>query len=261
MLAQLASVIVFDVVIDNADRWSGNNTQGSPDERILYFMDNTLAFSTYTVGHTANLSRLYRIQVFPRGLIGRLRTLTRRGGGGGAGPRRRARAAAQRGRDPRDPVAPRSPRRVRRPADRSTSARTPCWRCHDHVPGLRPRRRSAALAVRRRARWQGRRVLLGRVRGGRAAAARGGRARDVARDRRADADPDAAVGGAGAAARFGGRGRDASPAAERADRGARCIAGRWCAGRRRGWGRQRRGARDRQRSGDRESCTSPRRGW
>jgi hypothetical protein len=69
-------VIVFDVVIDNSDRWSGNNTQGSPDDRILYFMDNTLAFSLYTIGHTANLSRLYRIQVFPRGLIGRLRMLT-----------------------------------------------------------------------------------------------------------------------------------------------------------------------------------------
>lgn len=75
-LAQIAAVIVFDVVIDNSDRWSGNNTQGSPDDRILYFMDNTLAFSQYTLGHTANLSRLYRIQVFPRGLIGRLRTLS-----------------------------------------------------------------------------------------------------------------------------------------------------------------------------------------
>lgn len=76
MLAQIATVIVFDVVIDNSDRWSGNNTQGSPDDRTLYFMDNTLAFSQYTLGHTTNLSRLYRIQVFPRGLIGKLRALT-----------------------------------------------------------------------------------------------------------------------------------------------------------------------------------------
>jgi hypothetical protein len=76
MLAQLSTVIVFDVVIDNSDRWSGNNTQGSLDDRILYFMDNTLAFSQYTLGHTTNLSRLYRIQVFPRGLIGKLRALT-----------------------------------------------------------------------------------------------------------------------------------------------------------------------------------------
>jgi hypothetical protein len=77
MLAQLATVIVFDVVIDNSDRWSGNNTQGSADDRVLYFMDNTLAFSQYTLGHTTNLARLYRIQVFPRALIGKLRTLSR----------------------------------------------------------------------------------------------------------------------------------------------------------------------------------------
>jgi len=75
MLAQIAAVIVFDVVIDNSDRWSGNNTEGSPDGRLLYFMDNTLALSTYTIGHATNLAKLYRIQVFPRGLIGKLRTL------------------------------------------------------------------------------------------------------------------------------------------------------------------------------------------
>ncbi|HSS03415.1 MAG TPA: hypothetical protein VLM79_40405 [Kofleriaceae bacterium] len=76
LLAQIASVIVFDVVIDNSDRWSGNNTQGSPDGRILYFMDNTLSFSAFTHGHAANLSKLGRIQVFPRALIGKLRALT-----------------------------------------------------------------------------------------------------------------------------------------------------------------------------------------
>jgi hypothetical protein len=76
LLAQIATVIVFDVVIDNSDRWSGNNTQGSPDNRVLYFMDNTLSFSTFTRGHAANLSKLGRIQVFPRALIGKLRALT-----------------------------------------------------------------------------------------------------------------------------------------------------------------------------------------
>lgn len=76
MLAQIATAILFDVLIDNSDRWSGNNTQGSPDNRILYFMDNTLAFSTFTFGHATNLSKLYRIQVFPRGLVGKLRALT-----------------------------------------------------------------------------------------------------------------------------------------------------------------------------------------
>jgi len=76
LLAQIASVILFDVLIDNADRWSGNNTQGSPDNRILYFMDNTLSFSLVAMGHEANLSRLHRIQVFPRVLVQKLRALT-----------------------------------------------------------------------------------------------------------------------------------------------------------------------------------------
>ena len=76
LLAQIAAVIVFDIVIDNSDRWSGNNTQGSPDGHTLYFMDNTLSFSQFTLGHATNLSKLYRIQVFPRGLITRLRALT-----------------------------------------------------------------------------------------------------------------------------------------------------------------------------------------
>lgn len=76
MLAQISAVILFDLLIDNADRWSGNNTQGSVDGRILYFMDNTLSFSTFTLGHSNNLSKLYRIQVFPRALVGKLRGLT-----------------------------------------------------------------------------------------------------------------------------------------------------------------------------------------
>lgn len=76
MLAQIATVVLFDVLIDNADRWSGNNTQGSLDNRILYFMDNTLAFSPFTLGHETNLSKLYRIQVFPRALVQKLRRLT-----------------------------------------------------------------------------------------------------------------------------------------------------------------------------------------
>jgi hypothetical protein len=76
MLAQISTVILFDLLIDNADRWSGNNTQGSVDGRILYFMDNTLSFSAFTLGHANNLSKLTRIQVFPRALIGKLRALT-----------------------------------------------------------------------------------------------------------------------------------------------------------------------------------------
>ena len=76
LVEQLAAVVLFDLVIDNADRWSGNNTKGSLDNRTLYFMDNTLAFSTFTLGHETNLAPLRRMEVFPRGLVARLRALT-----------------------------------------------------------------------------------------------------------------------------------------------------------------------------------------
>jgi hypothetical protein len=76
MVSQLATVVLFDVLIDNADRWTGNNTKASADNKTLYFMDNTLSFSTFTLGHDANLAPLRRMQVFPRALVARLRTLT-----------------------------------------------------------------------------------------------------------------------------------------------------------------------------------------
>ena len=75
MVEQLAALAVFDVIVDNADRWSGSNTKCSPDQRILYFMDNALSFSVFTWGHDNNLGPLRKIQKFPRGLIQRLRTL------------------------------------------------------------------------------------------------------------------------------------------------------------------------------------------
>lgn len=76
MVAQISTLIVFDVLIDNADRWSGNNTVMSPDGTLLYFLDNTLAFSTNKLGHRIPTAALWRIQVFPRRLIERLRRLT-----------------------------------------------------------------------------------------------------------------------------------------------------------------------------------------
>jgi len=75
-MAQLSTLIVFDVLIDNADRWTGNNTKCTPDQRTLYFMDNTLSFSLFTFGHEANLRPLHAISKFSRKLVTRLRTLT-----------------------------------------------------------------------------------------------------------------------------------------------------------------------------------------
>jgi hypothetical protein len=76
LVPQFAACIVFDVIIDNSDRWSGSNTKISPDGKTLYFMDNTLSFSKFQHGHDNNLRPLLRMQVFPRGLIERMRGLT-----------------------------------------------------------------------------------------------------------------------------------------------------------------------------------------
>ncbi|MDB4958907.1 MAG: hypothetical protein JWO36_6476 [Myxococcales bacterium] len=76
LVQQLASCVLYDVVIDNADRWTGYNTKASPDLKTLYVMDNTLSFSLFTFGHEGNLFPLHRMQVFPRGLVEHLRGLT-----------------------------------------------------------------------------------------------------------------------------------------------------------------------------------------
>jgi len=72
----LAACVLFDVLTDNADRWSGNNLVTSPDDRILYIMDNTMSFTTARYGNEMSLSMLHRVQVFPRGLVHRIRALT-----------------------------------------------------------------------------------------------------------------------------------------------------------------------------------------
>lgn len=76
MLPQISMMILFDALIDNADRWSGSNTMMSPDGTILYFFDNTLAFSLNKIGHEHTVTALHRIQMFPRKLVRELRRLT-----------------------------------------------------------------------------------------------------------------------------------------------------------------------------------------
>jgi hypothetical protein len=76
LVEQLAACVLFDVLTDNPDRWSGNNAVTSPDGKVLYVMDNTMTFSLARFGHELNVGVLHRIQVFPRGLVGRIRALT-----------------------------------------------------------------------------------------------------------------------------------------------------------------------------------------
>ncbi len=75
-LAQLSACILFDLLIDNSDRWSGSNTSMSPDGKTLFFMDNTMSFSKAQFGHEINVLAMRRIQIYPRGLVDKMRALT-----------------------------------------------------------------------------------------------------------------------------------------------------------------------------------------
>lgn len=76
-VAQISTMILFDYVIDNSDRWSGANTRSSMDGKWLYFMDNTLSFSKFTRGHVRNITYLKRAARFSRTVVAALRALTR----------------------------------------------------------------------------------------------------------------------------------------------------------------------------------------
>jgi len=74
---QFSTLVLFDYLINNPDRFSGNNTLGSPDGRFLYFMDNTWSF--YPIpprGGYAARGAFEQVQRFPRRLARRLRALT-----------------------------------------------------------------------------------------------------------------------------------------------------------------------------------------
>jgi hypothetical protein len=72
---QLSMMALFDFVIDNTDRWTGNNAKVSADGSVLYFMDNTLAFGKNPDGHHKTWLYLQRSQTFSRRLVERLRAL------------------------------------------------------------------------------------------------------------------------------------------------------------------------------------------
>ncbi|HWN72004.1 MAG TPA: hypothetical protein VNM90_30400, partial [Haliangium sp.] len=76
MLAQISSMVLFDFLINNSDRWSGSNVRMSEDGRVLYYMDNTLAFGREPDGHRKSRTYFTRAQKFSRSLVARLRVLT-----------------------------------------------------------------------------------------------------------------------------------------------------------------------------------------
>ncbi|MGH7337578.1 MAG: hypothetical protein ACREI7_08375, partial [Myxococcota bacterium] len=78
LVRQISNVIAFDFLLDNTDRWSGNNAQvgEGADAKVLYFTDNTLALTGNRKAHRKNRTYLSRVETFSRRLIGRIRALT-----------------------------------------------------------------------------------------------------------------------------------------------------------------------------------------
>jgi hypothetical protein len=74
-LPQLSTMLAFDYLINNSDRWSGSNAKGSPDGKVFYLMDNTLSFGPEREGHTRVRIYLERSKKFSRRLIAALRSL------------------------------------------------------------------------------------------------------------------------------------------------------------------------------------------
>jgi hypothetical protein len=89
LLPQISNMVVFDYLINNADRFSGSNAKASPDGRTLFFMDNTLSFGTVREGSTKVRTYLEKVQKVSRSLVRRVRALdeaTLRAAMGPAGP-------------------------------------------------------------------------------------------------------------------------------------------------------------------------------
>jgi len=74
-VSQVSDMLLFDFLINNIDRWSGGNVKASGDRRVLYFMDNTMAFGDDPDGHSKVRTYLHRCQKFSRRMVRRLRHL------------------------------------------------------------------------------------------------------------------------------------------------------------------------------------------
>ena len=79
VVSQISQLVLFDFVINNADRWSGGNVKASDDGRVLYFMDNTMSFGDDDNGHTKTRTYFERSEKFSRRMVEKLRQLDRDG--------------------------------------------------------------------------------------------------------------------------------------------------------------------------------------
>lgn len=73
LMAQLSSLLLFDLLTNNSDRFSGGNLMTSPDGRVLFWMDNTFGFQIEPEGHVRCRTYLVRCQKFSRKMVEALR--------------------------------------------------------------------------------------------------------------------------------------------------------------------------------------------
>jgi hypothetical protein len=76
MAAQVSTLIVFDFLTSNPDRYSGGNMKMSEDGKQLFFMDNTMSFYVDGDGYERNREVLFRTQRFSRKLYEALDRVT-----------------------------------------------------------------------------------------------------------------------------------------------------------------------------------------
>jgi hypothetical protein len=76
MMEQLSSLLLFDMLTNNSDRFSGGNLMTSPDGRTLFWMDNTFGFQVEPEGHLRCRTYLFRAQKFSRRMVTALRKMT-----------------------------------------------------------------------------------------------------------------------------------------------------------------------------------------
>lgn len=77
LMEQLSSLLLFDLLTNNSDRFSGGNLLVTPDQQTLYWMDNTFGFQPDPEGHSKCRIYLSRCQKFSRTFVNALRALTR----------------------------------------------------------------------------------------------------------------------------------------------------------------------------------------
>ena len=75
LMEQLSSLLLFDLLTNNSDRFSGGNLMTSKDGKVLFWMDNTFGFQIEPEGHLRCRTYLFRCQKFSRKMVAALRRL------------------------------------------------------------------------------------------------------------------------------------------------------------------------------------------